>query len=144
MPKKFKSFDCPECVGGVVALSSTNNNTVEYVRGYNVPVPNGILLPICSGCFQIYFNKVAEDKIYPILEKEFFKMQTEHYKNMLTLLTKKHNATERQIAYACGVTPNNLRKIISGEIVASTTLTRLLEAFVNCDAEFSRHLKQIV
>lgn len=138
--KAFKKFSCAEC-GGAVDLSPSNGRTLEYAQGYDVPIPNEFMIPTCSRCGEMYIVAELEEELYPVLEKQFLQMQAAHYRELIDILIKRHGVKQLDIVRACAVTPAYLSHVLNGKRVASTTLTRLLEAFVACGAEFERHRK---
>lgn len=122
-------------------MSQGVGRTREYSRGYNVPIPDEFAIPTCMRCGEIYIVPELEDTLYPILEERFLKMQAEHYRKLVEILVRRHGVKHRDIVRACGVTPAYMSHVLNGKRAASTTLTRLLEAFVVCDSEFVRHLE---
>lgn len=136
----FKKFTCSEC-GGIVEMSCGVGRTRQYSRGYRVPIPDDFLIPTCGRCGDIYVLPEFEGELNAVLEKQFLKMQAQHYRELISTLTRCHGVKQHDIVRACGVTPAYLSHVLNGKRKASTTLTRLLEAFVACDSEFVRHLK---
>jgi hypothetical protein len=136
----FKKFTCSEC-GGTVDMSRGVGRIRNYSRGYKVPIPDDFLLPTCNRCGDIYVLPEIQGELNAILEKRFLEMQAAHYRDLITILVRKHGVRHQDIVRACGITPAYLSHVLNGKRVASTTLTRLLEAFVACDSEFLRHLR---
>lgn len=136
----FKKFTCSEC-GGTVDMSRGTGRTRNYSRGYDVPIPDDFLIPTCNRCGDIYVLPEIEGELNAILEKRFLRMQAAHYRELVDVLMKRHGVKQLDIVRACAVTPAYLSHVLNGKRVASTTLTRLLEAFVACEAEFNRHLR---
>ncbi len=139
--KTFKKFTCAEC-GGTVDLAPPKGRTIEYMRGYDVPIPEEFLIPTCSRCDEIYIVGELEETLYPILEKQCLRMQAEHYRELVEILIRRHGVKQQDIVRACAVTPAYMSHVLNGKRAASTTLTRLLEAFVVCESEFGRHLER--
>lgn len=136
----FKKFRCAEC-GGTVELAPPNGRTLEYMRGYQVRIPDDFSIPTCANCGEIYILPEIEEKLYPILEQQSLRLQALHYRDLVDFLMKRYQIKQLDIVRACGVTPAYLSQVLNGKRAASATLTRLLEAYVVCDAEFLRHLE---
>ncbi|WP_437486628.1 helix-turn-helix transcriptional regulator [Sorangium sp. So ce1014] len=75
-----------------------------------------------------------------MLRKQFLKIQSSHYRELIDILVQRHCVTQKDIVRACAITPSYLSHVIAGKRQASTTLTRLLEAFVADNGEFERHI----
>lgn len=137
----YEKFHCTEC-GGIVELTPPNGRTIEYMRGYEVRIPDEFPIPTCTNCAEIYILPEIEERLYPILEKQCLKLQAQHYRELVDFLMKRHKIKQLDIVRTCGVTPAYLSQVLNGKRAASATLTRLLEAFVMCEAEFIRHLER--
>lgn len=135
---EFKKFSCGEC-GGTVEMVPSRGQTLPYVRGYEVPIPDGFEIPICKKCGEIYIITEIEKDLWPLLKTRFLQMQAAHYRELTRILVERHGVKHHDIVRACGITPAYMSHVLNGKRVASTTLTRLLEAFVACGAEFERH-----
>jgi transcriptional regulator with XRE-family HTH domain len=105
-----------------------------------VPIPDEFAIPTCSKCGEIYVVPEIAEELNAILRKAFLRLQQQHYRQMVKVLTERHGVTQKDIVQACGVTPSYLSHVMAGKRQASVTLTRLLEAFVANPAELDRHL----
>lgn len=135
----FQSFRCSEC-GSPVALSRGAGRTREYARGYHLPIPDDFEIPTCTGCGETYIIPEIAKRLDGILRRVYLRMQAAHYRELVDILIERHGVTQRDIVRACGVTPSYLSHVLAGKRQASTTLTRLLEAFTADRREFERHL----
>ena len=131
---------CAEC-GKLVRLLKGSGRTREYVRGVPLPIPDDFLIPTCTSCGETYITEDVSSKLDPILKKQYLKLQSEHFRRLTNILMRRHGITQREIVRVCGITPSYLSHVLAGKRQASTTLTRLLEAFVDSRSEFERHLK---
>jgi transcriptional regulator with XRE-family HTH domain len=136
----FQPFHCGEC-GTTVQLATGSGRTREYVRGYNVPIPDDFEIPTCPNCGEIYVVPEVAEELSAVLRREFLRLQQRHYRQMVKILTERHGVAQKDIVQACGVTPSYLSHVLAGKRQASVTLTRLLEAFVANPAELDRHLE---
>jgi len=137
---QFQKFTCSDC-GGTVDLNSGTGRTREYSRGFKVPIPDDFVLPTCSRCGEIYVLPEMEAKLTAVLRKRFLEMQSSHYRELVDILALRNGVKQMDIVRACGVTPSYMSHILNGKRKASTTLTRLLEAFAVCNTEFMRHVE---
>jgi ribosomal protein S27AE len=135
----FKSFTCGEC-GHSVRLATGPGRTSEYAPGFHVSIPDDFPIPTCPNCGEVYILPDFADRLEPIFRAEFLRAQSGHYNELVRILMLRHNATKRDIVRACSITPSYLSHVLAGKRQASTTLTRLLEAFVANGAEFERHV----
>lgn len=138
--KAFTPFVCGEC-GHWVKLATGTGRTREYAHGFLAHVPDDFLVPTCPNCGETYFLSEVLEKLDPILRRQFLRAQTEHYQMLVKILMLRHGAAKKDIVRACGITPSYLSHVLAGKRQASTTLTRLLEAFVSDGSEFERHRK---
>lgn len=136
------SFPCAEC-GRPVVLMTGSGRTREYVRGCRLPIPNDFQIPTCTGCGEVYMTEELSAKLDPLLRKQFLLLQSAHYRQLVSILIRRHGVTQRDVVRTCQVTPSYLSHVLSGKKQASATLTRLLEAFVACPSEFRRHLADL-
>jgi hypothetical protein len=136
----FKKFTCAEC-GGTADMLESRGRTMEYARGYSVPIPDGFMIPTCLRCGELYIIPEIEVKLFSTLKARFLQMQAEHYRELVDILVRRHWVKQQDIVRTCGVTPAYFSHVLNGKRAASTTLTRLLEAFVACGSEFVRHLE---
>jgi hypothetical protein len=75
-----------------------------------------------------------------ILREDFLARQSHHFRELVVSLMERHDVSQKDIERACAVTASYLSHVLAGNRMASTMLTRLLEAFVACPAEFERHM----
>jgi hypothetical protein len=136
----FKKFSCAEC-GGTVDMAPGVGRTREFSRGFSVPIPDDFLIPTCGRCGELYVLPEIEQKLNAVLRKRLLQMQADHYRTLVDILMCRNGIKQKDVVRACGVTPSYMSHILNGKRRASTTLTRLLEAFVVCNAEFMRHVE---
>ena len=140
MNKNFQPFTCAEC-GGEVDYRAAPNRMYDYAQGYVLPIPDDFLIPTCDSCGEQYFTQAITERLDSILRSAFLAQQTSHYRELVDTLVQRHGVSQRDIVRACGITPSYLSHILAGKRHASTTLTRLLEAFVICSSEFERNVE---
>lgn len=73
--------------------------------------------------------------------REFLFAQAAHFRRLVDILSLRDGVTQKDIVRACGVTPSFFSRVVNGRRKASLTLTRLLEAYVECQSEMRRHLE---
>jgi hypothetical protein len=138
MSPQFKPFPCGEC-GRTVRMLPAKGEVREFRRGVRVPVPASVLLPTCEGCGETYLSETDSARVDAAVREVFLEGQRALYARCVGALQREHGATLREIEKICAVTPTYFSHVMKGRRVASLTLTRLLEAFVACPAEFERH-----
>lgn len=140
MTKNFQPFPCAEC-GGEVDYRTAPGRTYDYADGYVLPIPHDFPIPTCDSCGAQYFTQVITDRLDSMLRGAFLAQQAAHYRDLVDMLHRRHGVSQKDIVRACGITPSYLSNILAGKRHPSTTLTRLLEAFVVCGSEFDRNVK---
>jgi hypothetical protein len=137
----FKSFSCGEC-GHQVGLHAGPGRTHDYAVGVTIAIPDDFPIPTCPRCGEVYILPEVAEELEPILREKFLSAQSEHYCALVKILALRHNVTKKDIVRTCGITPSYLSHVLAGKRQASTTLTRLLEAFVADGSEFERHVNR--
>lgn len=138
----LEEFSCAEC-GKRVVPKTGPGRTREYVRGCRLPIPDDFPIPTCTGCGETYMTAEISAKLDALLREKYLLLQSDHYRRLVSILVRRHGVTQKDIIRTCQVTPSYLSHVLAGKKQASTTLTRLLEAFVACPSEFKRHLEEI-
>ncbi len=140
MTKNFQPFPCAEC-GGEVDYRATAGRTYDYAEGCVLPIPDDFLIPTCDSCGEQYFTQAISERLNALLRNAFLAQQASHYRELVNKLMQRHAVSQKDIVRACGITPSYLSHILAGKRHPSTTLTRLLEAFVVCSSEFERNVQ---
>ena len=139
MRSEFKPFPCAIC-GEPVKLHGRPGRTFEFRRAVILPIPADFLIPTCVSCGEEHFTEGVLRKLNSILREDFLARQSHHFRELVVSLMERHDVSQKDIERACAVTASYLSHVLAGNRMASTMLTRLLEAFVACPAEFERHM----
>jgi hypothetical protein len=132
-------WPCAEC-GGAVELRSGRGRTALYRRGLSLPIPAELVIPTCTRCGETFVDGDLEEAFSAALETAYREWQAAHVAALVACLGDRHNASQRQIANICDVTPSHLTHVIKGTGSSSVMFQRFLEALVVCPSEFQRHL----
>ncbi len=136
---EFKSYSCPVCGGGMVSMMSARGRPRHFRRGVTRPVPEGVLIPTCDACGEVFIGPEDAERIDDALRAALRAEQPSRVEALVDALRTMHGATLREIEQACAVTPSYLSHVVRGRRIASETLVRLIEAFAVCPSEFERY-----
>jgi Helix-turn-helix len=138
-----KLFDCVECLGPVQLVAKPGRMHL-YRRGHCLPVPDDFVAKTCARCGEMYLDDDETERLDLLLAPVFLKQQSKYVRSLVDNLREKHGVSLRDIERACGVTNTYLSHVIGGKRETSTTLIRLIEAFVRNPQEFRLYLGKSV
>lgn len=133
-------FTCCEC-GGTVQDARGSHRTYE-ISDYLLRIPDGMLIPTCEGCGELYFTAHISAVLESSLIRLALEEQSERFQRMLHCIMSSQAPftiiTPKDIARTCGVGWNEFQRFLSGEELAPTMLLRLLQAFTDSPGTYMR------
>jgi transcriptional regulator with XRE-family HTH domain len=120
-------------------MKSAEGQTRHFRRGVERPIPADVFVPICDQCAEVFMSPADSARVDAALRAALRKEQALRLQALVGVLRKRNGATQREVEQACAVTPSYLSHVLSGRRLASETLVRLIEAFVQCSSEFERY-----
>lgn len=142
-------FTCPNCEVGTLAPRRIAGRQAVVFPGLTVTLPSELELPTCDNCLDYSIPDEMLNTVEQAMQAELKTWQARFVPAQVDVLCERHGVTKRRVAAALGVTPAYLSNIAAGDKAASSTLLRLLHAFVAVPAEFvhalcGRALEEII
>ncbi|MBK8995683.1 MAG: helix-turn-helix transcriptional regulator [Myxococcales bacterium] len=104
-------------------------------------IPDDYEVPTCDGCGTVYMTQELTRRLDKVFRRKYLERQQALLGRLVQTLRVRHEATQRDIERACGVTPSYLSHLLAGRREASVTLVRLIEAFVISPTAFEFSLQ---